>query len=337
MKNLNQILQAVVVIAIALAFIMPAAAMGQTKTKGTNTIIETTIQTQSTTEKATLFEDDFESYPDFVLDFPPWTQYDGDGLQTWGFELTDFENEYYTGSYIIFVPGYTVPPLEDDFAHSGEKYAACFDNVELIDSDDWLITPQLSTAEHDFYVAIRCVNHDSFWLGIDDFAVSEEGEGINISFWAKTGTAQYEPDRFQVAVSTSDNDPSSFTIISEAPYVEPPVTWTQYTYFYDFQQPELEVSVTGGIGLTATVNNVGNADASNCELSITMVGGIILAPSGGIANHTLGTIAAAGTASAKTTVLGIGKPVITIEVTCDEGVTATTTYEPFVFLIFLLG
>jgi hypothetical protein len=337
MKNLRQILQAVVVIAIALAFIMPAAAIGQTKTKGTNTILDTNTNKSFTTQKATLFEDDFESYPDFVLDFPPWTQYDGDGLQTWGFETYDFENEYYVGSYIIFVPGFTTPPLEDDFAHSGEKYAACFDNVELIECDDWLITPQLSTASHDFYVAIRCVNHDSFWLGIDDFAVSEEGEGINITFWAKTGSDQYEADRFQVAVSTTTNDPASFTIISEAPYVEPPTTWTQYTYYYDFQQPELELIVSGGIGLTATVNNIGNADATNCELNIAMEGGIILAPSGGIATHALGDIVAGGTASAKTNVFGIGKPVITLEVTSDEGATATATYEPFVLLFFLLG
>lgn len=337
MKNLHQILQAVVVIAIALAFIMPAAAIGQTKTKGTNTLIAAPTNTPQTTEKTSLFSDDFESYPDFVLDFPPWTQYDGDGLQTWGFENIDFENEYYTGSYIIFVPGFTTPPLEDDFAHSGEKYAACFDNVELIECDDWLITPQLSTADHDFYVAIRCVNHDSFWLGIDDVNISEVAEGIEINFWAKTGSDQYEPDRFQVAVSTQTNDPADFTIISEAPYVEPPTTWTEYTYAYDFSQPELELTVAGGIGLTATVNNVGTADATNVELNIVMEGGIILVPSGGAASATLGDIAAGASASAKTNVFGIGKPVITIDATCDEGATATATYEPFVLLFFLLG
>lgn len=43
--------------------------------------------------RAVLFEDDFESYTDFVLDFPPWTQFDGDGAATYGFTSYVFPNE----------------------------------------------------------------------------------------------------------------------------------------------------------------------------------------------------------------------------------------------------
>ena len=271
------------------------------------------------------------------MEFPPWTQYDGDGFTTWTFTSHTFPNEGYIGSFIIFVPDLLDPPLEDP-PHSGLKYAACFDGADYADQDDWMITPQLSTVEHDFYVAIRCVTYDAFWLGIDDFSVNESTEGITIEFWAKSGESQYPPDRFQVAVSTTTNDPSSFHIISEAPYVEPPYdVWTKYTYETDFKFPELEVTVKGGLGLTATVENVGNAEVTNCEVSFAMEGGLILVPSGGMANATLGTIAAGSTADAKINVFGIGKPTISIEVTSDEGATASTTYEPFVFLFFLLG
>jgi hypothetical protein len=341
MKNLKYVIQAAVVIAIALAFIMPGAAI-QTKPIGTKTIStpqQTDINIPSPTPKSVLFEDDFESYDDFVLDFPPWTQYDGNGEPTWGFESYTFPNMGYIGAFIIFVPEYTEPPLETDAAHSGEKYAACFDEVPVDPAtDDWLITPQLTSGDTDFYVAIHCVNGDSFWLGIDDFNVTETAEGITINFWAKTGTDLYEPDRFQVGVSTKTNNPDDFVMISPSPYVEPPVEWTLYSYDYDFAQPELEITVAGGLGVTATVENTGTADATNVEVSFTFEGGLILLPSGGIANAALGDLTAGASQSAKVTVFGIGKPTITIDVTCDEGITASTVYEPkLVFLLFVLG
>jgi hypothetical protein len=340
--------KAAVVLAITLAFVLPATAM--TKTTG---MMEKTNQGQQTsnpiskplTATAALFEDDFESYDDFVLAFPPWTQFDGDAQQTWGFEETEFPNEYYTGSYIIFNPIMTEPELENDTAHSGYKYAACFDAVPTdILNDDWLITPQITSGDYDFYAAIHCVDHDSFWLGIDDFTINEVESGvITISFWAKTGSSDYEPDRFQVGVSVETNHPSSFIIVSEEPYIEPPVNWTEFTYTVTLselaQQPELSVTVQGGLGATATITNTGNVDATNCVAHFSISGGFILSPSGGLKEVTVGTIAAdGGTGTAKTTIIGFGKPTITIDVTCDEGITASTTYTPkFLFFFFVLG
>ena len=348
MKNTKNILKAVVVIGITLALVMPGvAAIKNTKTIANKELsikvhAKSMNELQPSTIGAVLFEDDFESYADFVLDFPPWTQFDGDGQTTWGFTNYDFTNEHYIGSYIIFVPEYTEPPLEGDSAHSGEKYAACFDG-EPTDppNDDWMITPKLSTGGKDVYVAIHCVNHDSFWLGIDDFAVSEvvEGEIINISFWAKTGSDLYEPDRFQVGVSTTDNDTSSFRIITPDPYVEPPTNWTEYTYSYDLSQPELDVSIGGGLGLTATITNNGGGDATDCSATFTLTGGLILLPPGGTKTVDVGTVAKdGGTGTAKCMVFGIGKPTVTVDVTCDEGATASATYTPkFMILFFVLG
>ncbi|MBN1860889.1 MAG: hypothetical protein JW840_05455 [Candidatus Thermoplasmatota archaeon] len=345
-NNIIYLGKAALVLAITLAFVLPVSAT--TKTTG---IMKTNTQTkydsnfgEALPATAALFEDDFESYDDFVLSFPPWTQLDGDGEPTWGFEEIEFLNEYYTGAYIIFNPTMTDPELTEDSAHSGEKYAACFDAVSTeILNDDWLITPQLTSGDFDFYVSIHCVNHDSFWLGIDDFAISEVEPGmINISFWAKTGSSEYEPDRFQVGVSVAGNDPADFKIITESPYVEPPVNWTEYIYTVSLgetQKPELSISVKGGLGVTATITNTGAADATNCDVTFAVSGGLILSPSGGSTIVNAGDITAdGGTGTAKTMIIGFGKPSITVTVLCDEGVTASITYTPkFLLFFFLLG
>lgn len=345
-KKTYILLKAAVVIGITLGFIMPVSA-GGSNTKQTSATTNNIVNFEprpGNVACSALFQDDFESYEDFALDFPPWTQYDGDGQQTWGFQSTNFTNEYYVGSYIIFVPSMTEPPLSSDTAHSGLKYAACFDAVPTdILNDDWMITPVLTSGGHQFYAAIHCVNHDSFWLGIDDFACTEVQPGVvNISFWAKTGSSQYEKDRFQVGVSTKTNDPSDFVIITPEPYVEPPTSWTNYVYTVELggvAQPELAVSIAGGVGATATTTNSGDADATNCVATFNITGGLIFVPSGRTKTVTVGTIAAGnGTGTAKTMVLGLGKPTITVTVTCDEGVTATTTFKAkFLLFFFLIG
>jgi hypothetical protein len=340
-KNIGK---AAIVLALTLAFVLPVTA--STKTTGvmkmTNQMQPSGNIVQEPLTASALFEDNFDSYEDYLLDFSPWTQYDGDGQQTWGFEDLDFTNEYYTGSYIIFNPSMTQPDPLDDVAHSGAKYVACFDAVPTdILNDDWLITPQVSSGDIYFFVAIHCVNHDSFWLGIDDFSITEMEPGmINVSFWAKTGSSEYEPDRFQVGISIATNTPSDFKIITEDPYVEPPTNWTQYSYTVDLtdmiQQPELMIAVDGGLGVTATITNTGNAKATNCVTTFTISGGLILSPKGGVSTVTVGDIPENDTGSAKTMIIGIGKPTIVVDVTCDEGVTASSTYVPKLLLFFYI-
>ena len=207
MKN-NYILKCTCVLLITIVIILSTTTISANDKSSNNTttnlLENSSIYTENplTTKGGIIFEDDFENYTDFELSFPPWTQIDVDLSPTYGIEGVDFPNEYYTGSFIIFNPDQCTPPLTDAPAHSGDKYAACFNAVIPATNDDWLITPQLSSTN----------------------AFDE------VSFWAKSYTDDYNLDRFQVGISTTDTNPSSFTIISPGDYIEAPIVWTQYTY-----------------------------------------------------------------------------------------------------------
>ncbi|EMR75537.1 cleaved adhesin domain-containing protein [Thermoplasmatales archaeon SCGC AB-540-F20] len=142
----------------------------------------TSFKKLSSTDVEILFEDGFENYEDFILNFPPWFQIDVDGDHTIGLGACDFPNENYVGSFIIFNPLMTVPPLLDAPPHSGSKFAACFTATQSGQNDDWLITPQLNSDEFD-----------------------------EVSFWARSYSDYGNLDRFQVLVSTTGKNATDFT------------------------------------------------------------------------------------------------------------------------------
>jgi len=146
-----------------------------------------------------VFSDSFEFYPDFVLDFSPWTQFDGDGSSTWGMEGYEWPNVYYEGAFMIFNPSTTTPPLSGHPPHTGEKYASCWDAVTP-PNDDWLFSPQLHMDE----------------------------DGM-LSFWGRSLNDAYGLEEIEYGISTTDTDPSSFTIVS-GPVIDVPIVWTEYTY-----------------------------------------------------------------------------------------------------------
>ena len=147
------------------------------------------------------FEDDFEAYDDFVLEFSPWTNVDVDFSTTYGMTGVDWPNVYAEQAFIIFNPSQTVPPVDDIIPHSGDKIAACF-AATTPPNDDWMMTPL---------------------VGIE--------AGYNVSFFAKSYTADYGLERFRVGVSTTGMDPADFTIVSPGDYEEAPVDdWTEFSY-----------------------------------------------------------------------------------------------------------
>jgi hypothetical protein len=177
-----------------------------------NTMKNNVITNGNEIEKLTrsiLFEDSFETYEDFVIDFPPWTNVDVDGANTFSHSGHTWPNDTEPKAFIIFNPSQTTPPMTDADPHTGDKYAACFNanNAGYI-SDDWMITPLIEAANFD-----------------------------EVSLWAKAYSDQYNLDTFEIGVSTTDLEPESFTIIS--PTVECTLTWTEYSYSlddYDWQE-----------------------------------------------------------------------------------------------------
>jgi hypothetical protein len=174
--------------------------------------VKSDIQSQTITKSIALplcplasnTEIDFEDEVEFTFDFNPWTTADVDGHDTYGFAGFDFPNEYAAMAYIVFNPSTTTPPMIDDpeiQPHSGEQFGACFASVGSNGNDDWFISPQL-----------------------------ELGVNASFTFWAKSYTDQYGLEKFNIAVSTTTNNPADFTVISGETPVEAPVVWTEYNY-----------------------------------------------------------------------------------------------------------
>ncbi len=65
-------------------------------------------------------------------------------------------------------------------------------------NDDWIISPQIT-------------------LGINS----------SITLWVKSYTDLYGLETYNVLISTTDNNPASFTVISGAAPLEAPIVWTE--------------------------------------------------------------------------------------------------------------
>ncbi|MFA5102543.1 MAG: hypothetical protein WC525_05275, partial [Candidatus Thermoplasmatota archaeon] len=100
--------------------------------------------------------------------------------------------------------------------------------------------------------------------------------------------------------------------------------------------PALEItSIAGPIGVTATIKNTGDAPATTVDWDIAFTGGFILL--GGAKSGSIPQIGVGEAADAKIPfVIGFGKSVIGVNVTCAEGATASKTQNATVLLIFVL-
>jgi outer membrane protein assembly factor BamB len=105
-----------------------------------------------------------------------------------------------------------------------------------------------------------------------------------------------------------------------------------WLYCFGAPSPVFDISVKGGLGVTATVKNVGDAKATNVNVTIKMVGGFIL--SGKEKTVNVPWITTGAVKDVKSMVFGLGKTVITVTVTCAEGMTAEKTAKGCVLLFF---
>lgn len=161
-------------------------------------------QPQSTVTVRETITQNFESYPDFSLDFNPWTTRDVDGSATYGIENVTYTHIYEPMAFMAFNPASTTPTLSGDPAmqpHTGSKFAACF-AATAPPNNDWIISPQIAL-----------------------------GSNGHLKFWVKSYTDQWGLERYRVGISTTNTEPGSFTFISSGSYLEAPVgTWTQMDF-----------------------------------------------------------------------------------------------------------
>lgn len=161
------------------------------------------------------FQDNFDEYEDFALSFGDWTQIDNDGSTTWGLAATDFPNSGYVGSFIIFNPSETDPPVDDDERfepYSGEKYAAAF-AAQDPPNDDWLISPEFL---------------------IDD-------TGYELSLAVKSYSDAYGTDYFVIQVLVGDE---THWLSPENDPVAPPTSWAEYSYdLSDFAGEDVQIQI----------------------------------------------------------------------------------------------
>ncbi len=148
-----------------------------------------------------ILADSFDSYPDFTTSLGQWTNLDLDQSNTFNFDEITYPNMTIPKAFVIFNPTETDPPMTYLSAHSGNKLLACFDSSNP-PNNDWLISPRLSL-----------------------------GTNSSINFWAKSYTAYYGLEKFNLLVSLTGMNPENFISITGADTVHvPAVQWVLLNY-----------------------------------------------------------------------------------------------------------
>ena len=171
---------------------------------GTMTWTAPTIE--STVGTVTETFDDTDVFPTFGLGgitdtqhsgaFGDWTLYDPTGDDVYYYENQTFENQGEPAAWMPFNP--TAASVSQT-AHSGNQYMVSFCDANnssgsFPPTNHWLISPELS------------------------------GNAQTITFYERVITANYGAESYEVLVSSTDNDPASFTSIQNFSSSE--TTWT---------------------------------------------------------------------------------------------------------------
>ena len=160
------------------------------------------------------YTEDVESYDEFATGglgadvhtgkIGEWTVYDGNGTYAYGFDGLSVPNLGAQNAWIVMAPASTqlAQDLSSSYgAHSGGQYfiSTCVAEPEgnIDATNHWLISPELP------------------------------GVAQTISFFARTITAQYGQESFEVLASSTDTDPASFTSLQT--FSTDATEWTEFS------------------------------------------------------------------------------------------------------------
>lgn len=278
---------------------------------------------------AQYYPGDIDAFPadDFMLD------------ATYDVDTVFWQGGYYNCQYAAGGQDYNFPWNITFFTHNatgdkpGDVYKEySFDESEIT-REFWYTTDITSRWYANYTVTlsppVKFLPDTKYWLTIYAYNVTFPQAG-----WSRhnetVGGIQLHQGMFKSAyfgfpdwVNTADliGEPNDFNFLLEGELVAAPVL-------------EIE-SIQGPIGVTATIKNSGDAPATNVSWEIAFTDGMIFF--GKEKQGTIAEIAAGGTADAKIPfVLGFGKSVVGVSVSCDEGATASKEQNATVLLIFVL-
>jgi eukaryotic-like serine/threonine-protein kinase len=124
----------------------------------------------------------------------------------------------------------------------------------------------------------------------------------------------------------------SYLVTAKAKDMHGAVSNWSTPYQVDIIAPLLSVELHGGIGLTATFQNIGNAPATNISWAVTIDGGVVVPK---IKDGTIPFLSSSEKESVKIFFVGLGRSTITVYAIGDEGLIAEKTIQVFLFLIFI--
>ncbi len=147
-----------------------------------------------------ILQEGFEACPAFSQTVPGWLNLDLDGAASpvWnGYSIPGLGEAL---AWLVFNPQQTNPPLAAISAHGGAQLLASVAAFPPA-NNDWLISPSLQ-------------------LGVNP----------QLSFWARSHTADYGLERLRVLISTSGADPASFIALHTGNWLLVPDEWTVYIF-----------------------------------------------------------------------------------------------------------
>ncbi len=146
---------------------------------------------------------DFENVSDFSRTFNDWTVRDLDLHDTYSIDNYTFPHQNEPMAFLCFNPALVTPTMASDQAiqpHGGQRFGACFSSNPPT-NNDWFISPQVQ-------------------LGVNG----------TFSFWIKSYTDTWGLDSYKVAVSVTDSNPASFTVISGTDPLQTTTAWTRKVF-----------------------------------------------------------------------------------------------------------